>query len=550
VGFTPRQPYAINTTKLRGGPIQLTLCFLYNTRMHRSAVSVILDCLAIGIITITSIFLWNNKNYFAVPDPDIFQYISDGQRYIQFKPPDNVQTPPANAILIASLTKLLHAREHPEILSAHIINIAAAILTMCLLYFFVRSYSRAIGVLVLTLISTNPLYAFQSLNVTSEVLFAAAVAFSLLLYKKNKTSAACFVAGLSFMIRYEGLLLLVSIVALNLLRRVAVKKTITLGFLLLIPIIVWFFIANRFNGAGNITGNNYIQEVVYFNKRIPQFSLVTRIPNNLIDYIIYETADVFVLTGIVLTFAAILSGAVALVKRGDATLRLVLLFTLLYLTFHIFFPFAPDRYLYPVLWILYLTPLLGGYFVMRTQAGKGGATKLVGVTCVVIIILLAAGNLQKTIRYYYNNETVGFAFPRNYRVENKLAADWLNQSKFDKPIMVFTYEPWVMRYFTNNHNILFFEAPYTAYQRCDSIECLIKTNPSYARDHTIFYIQQSSSASVDSSFPSAANFNVHIFNQFPNADEKNNFILLTKLTKLTSWAKIYEYQPPTADISN
>lgn len=521
--------------------------------MHRRVVHAIIDCFIVVIIAITAVFLWNNKNYFAVPDPDIFQYIEDGQQYLRLKLPQNIQMPPANAILIGSLTQLLQSHEYPEILSAHIINIVAAIVTMCLLYLLIRSYSRVVGALVLVLLATNPLFIFQSLNVTSEVLFTTVIVLSLLLYRKGHFGSAYIMAGCSFLIRYEGLLLLISMVALDGLRHKNMHKTAQWGLFALVPVCLWFMILNYHNGIGNITGNAYVQEIITYRQRLPQIQIFTRIPINLIDYIVWETGGALRSIGIGLLYFLTLAGAFILIIRKDATLRLVYLNASLYMVFHVFFPYTPDRYLYPVAWALYLAPLLGvqilALIILRNGVFLRRACQAAGV---IVVILVSIGNLQKTIRYYLNDAaaSINFAFPRNYHLEIRLAADWLNNAKFEQPVMVFTYEPWILGYYTNNPHVSFFNAPYKAYQRCDSVECLVKSDPAYTTNYRIIFVQQSNSLSVDRSFPSATNLNVHIFNQFPNEEEKNHFILLAQLSKYDSWAKIYQYQPPALNKLN
>ena len=515
--------------------------------VHGKVTHTIIDCLVVGIITATAVLLWTNKNYFAVPNPDIFQYIDDGKQYLQLKLPTNIQTPPINSILICSLARLLQSPEYPEILSAHIINVVAAIITMCLLYLLIRSYSRIVGALVIVLLATNPLFIFSSLNVTSEVLFTTAIVLALLLYRYGRFRGAYITAGLSFLIRYEGLLLLISMIALDWLRRKSERRaTVRLGLLAFTPVCLWLMIAAHHNNLGGIVGNDYVREVVSLWRRLPQLQIITRMPINLIDYVMWETGGALRSIGIVLLYFLTLVGAFVLIIRKDTTLRLVFLNASLYIVLHVFFPYAPDRYLYPVVWALYLAPLLGiQVLVLTILPINVGFRRICRVAGVFVVVLVAAGNLQKTIRYYLNDasNSTNFAFPRNYQLEIRLAADWLNNTKFEQPVMVFAYEPWILNYYTKNQRVSFFNAPYAAYQRCDSVACLVMSDPANAINYRIIFIQQSNSFSVDSSFPSASNLNMRMFNQFPGEREKDRFVLLTKLSKRDSWAKIYQFLP-------
>lgn len=512
--------------------------------MRRGFTIRIIDCIAIIIITATGLFLWNNRTYFSVPDPDIFQYIYDGRQYAHLKLPNNIQTPPVNSILIATLAPLFKSYEYPEIVSAHTINAAATFITLSLGYWILRGFSPLVGLGVTLLLITNPTFIFPSLNVNSEVLFTTFVMLTILLYKRGRHHAAFIIAGLSFLVRYEGALLVFSLVLLDLFSKHHVKKTLKLCVLALVPIAVWLSIINYHNHTGTLVGNTYIQEVIQNKHNLPQFLLLARLPFVLMDYLFTNADSAWHAVLSFFLYVILLSAVSFLVRRSDHSLKLIYLFTGIYLLFHIFFPFAPDRYLYPILWSLYLAPLLAlGVFAAKLQKNFRFLNVIFLSLFTCTITLIVVGNSQRVAGYYQYANVSNTAYPRYYRSEIRLASDWLNSHTFTKPVVVVAYDRWTPNFYTHNTQVDYLNLPFQKYQACDSIICLINTSNIDTEKYNIFFLKLSSTFLEDEGFPSATNFNVKIFNQFPTTSEKNSFVLLAHVSQYDSWAKIYQYLP-------
>lgn len=506
----------------------------------------IIDLFAFLVIIIAAIFLFANRNYFSVPDPDFFQYIEDGRQYMQLKLPGNIQMPPVFSILICSVGVFLHTHMYPELLAAHMINIIAAILTLIFIYLSIRPYSRSIGFITVLLVATNPLFIFCSLNLNSEVLFTTFAIMTFYFYQAGLTGWAYSIAGFSFLVRYEGGLLLLSMIIIDLLKHRGVQKIFRQNLLPLGIIIGWIVVIYRQNALGSIIGNTYIQEILQRRQNVPEFILIARLPHILIDYLRTKMGETMSLLSSIFLYAGIVVGAVFLILHKNLKIAFITFFTLLYLIFHVFFPYGPDRYAYPVLWSLYLMAIVGiGFWVQGTkyQWKVARVIKVFSALSFMIAICLIIGNIFKTKEYYQNTTATNVAFYRYYRHEVRLAADWLNTQTFNKPVVVFTYDPWILSYYTLNRDVICLNLPYKLYQQCDSIECVIKSTNITTDTSHILFVQVSNSFLTDETFPSATNMNVKIFNNFPNNEEKNDFVLLKRLSLYDSWTAIYEYLP-------
>ena len=241
-----------------------------------------LDYIAYSIDAISAIFLWRNISYFAVPDPDIFQYVYDGRYYARGQFPPSIQTPPLNSLLIAALSSLLVSYEYPEIIAAHTINAFATVISLLLLYHIGKKYSPWIGIASTIAMITTPTVLFSSLNINTEVLFTTFVLLTIFFYQRKRITLATIIASLSFLVRYEGLLLTGTVLIIDLLHVKKIKRTFRFASIAVIPIASWVSIIFQRNYLGTLTGNAYIQEIFQYQQNIPQlpFFILTNYPES------------------------------------------------------------------------------------------------------------------------------------------------------------------------------------------------------------------------------------------------------------------------------
>lgn len=487
----------------------------------------IIDLIGLSSIVVFGFVLWGNLNLVQVPNPDIFEYIDDSHYYTQFTLPQYIQVPPAVPLLIGLLSLFLHSFNNPEMLAAHMLNISASIAAVAIIYYLIRLYSRIIGLFILLLLITNPLFVMQSLDVNTEVPFLCSIVLTLLLYQKKKFSYAYLTAGFSSFIRYEAIVLLPAMAIVDAISLRSVKKVIPHIIIGSIPVFILMVIVSASYNFTGIWGNSYIQEVVTNQHKIPHSELFTMLPYSLVSTLTRNGLASFVVRALTILCAGIL-----LFHPADL-IRLTYISTFLYIIIHSFFPFAPERYLYPVLWSFYLSPPLvfRSLFSNRTSTTK---------KCVVLIICLAV--IGKIVLNNVNQTFYALRNPLNDRFEDRLVSEWLDKALFTRRVVVLAYDPWIINYYTTNKNIEFPNLPYSAFQQCNTIQCVITTHFDEFRDKEILFVQKSGTLMEDETFPSSKNFNSKIFNNFPDPSEEENFILLTSISTNSVWAHIYQYR--------
>jgi hypothetical protein len=350
---------------------------------------------------------------------------------------------------------------------------------------------------------------------------------------------AYILAGLSFWIRYEAITLFVSLLLIDVFRYKNIPKVFQKSIYgaLLAALFIW--ISSKQNPTHGLLGNLYIKELLQFGHLVPQFTLITQLPRLLVS----QYSESFIITFLV--YCAIALGCLFFIIRKDAALKIISVFSLSFALFHCMFPFSPERYLYPILWCLYLLPLLCVHkTVYYIRSFRQSVFLALVATFVTITVLIVLGNFRQSRDYYEEGKfRIDGAYSRYYRLENILASQWINTRQFSAPVAVITYEPWIMDYFTTNPDVTFIYFPITTLQRCGSIFCLIKHSPIDLTNRVVLFIQQSQSILLSEDLAANDNFNVKIYNSFPAFDIENNFMLLARLTAYGTWANIYRFNP-------
>lgn len=501
--------------------------------MQSAAIIKLPQILALLLTGLVLYFFIANIDFFAVPDPDIFQYFNEGRKYLQLSLPTTIQVLPAYPILIGIISRAMFTSQYPELLAAHLITVFSAITLLLLVFQFLKKYGPWTALLCVALLGTNPLYIFSSLNVNTEVLFTAASLVVFILYQLQKRTEAYLAAGLVFLIRYEGFVLLFSLFLADLLSSHGIKRVVRLAALGLAPIVLWMMITHAHNAQGNLSGNFFMKEIERGSENIPQFMLYERIPTILVNQSFIDEGTISPISILLYILLALGSVPILLEKKS---LRAAWIFGFMYLAFHAFFPYGPDRYLYPVLWILYATLIMGASrYAKRTS-------RFIQFMGTLVAIAAIAGNILLSHEYLAAPHSDKL-YSRYARHEVRDAANWLNNQSFSQTVYVFAYEPWLPEYFTRHPQIKYVYMRSKDHRACDSIECLIITSGLNLHTNTILYLQQSDSLRHGSSFPSAIDFNVGIFNEPINPHDHPRFIELAHLSTADTWAKIYQYTP-------
>jgi hypothetical protein len=119
-----------------------------------------------------------------------------------------------------------------------------------------------------------------------------------------------------------------------------------------------------------------------------------------------------------------------------------------------------------------------------------------------------------------------------------LLAEWLNNTKFPRDVLVITIEPWIATYYTNNKQVIYHRMGKSGVEDCNSLRCLIKNADIDLNNKDILFI-------LENSMKNALDYlsitkGVLIFKNFEQSEESKMCSLLITLEKHEKWLKIYQ----------
>ena len=484
-----------------------------------------------------------NINYVKFPNSDFFQYINDGAQYLNFKLPSSIHPPPFAPIIICLTSKLFSNAEYPELFNAHLINILCSVLTLLNIYLLFSRIKPWLGFFIISLTATNKIYFTNSLNITNEVIFAYFLSLTLLLYSRKHYPLSYFLAGISFLIRYEAVIIPISFFLLNLFKKNR-KNNFYYLFLSFLPIFLWLIVLNFHSQGTSIFQNAYINEMVVGKNNIPNpnviSSLLSIILTNPTDYFLYVQTPIshldkiniphlsqilntgFSLIFILLCFKSLFS------KNEKEITKLTSLNLILLLIFTSAFPNFSIRYLFPIIWIIYLI------IINRKN-------KIIGIIIPISLIIFNLLSFSKHSVYDTSQD----------KAEYRLVADWINQQKFKEKTLLLIYDPGALTYFIHNKDITIdinsYQSVSNIFTECDNnIECVLQKKDYQNNKNIIIVTQNSSTIPTDKLNDKYTQDNLHHISAFNDNKffTNPNFKLKETLSgNQSSWAKIYFYQP-------
>lgn len=469
--------------------------------------------------------LWNNRNAQAIPNPDIFQYIGDGYRYINFKLPDSIHPPPLAPIMITSLAKILSSFViYPEIAAVKLINITLSSLTLVAIYILVSPIiSPLFSFLLVLLVATNQINLLYSVDVTNEIIYSFFLTLSLILYYYRKKPYVYLLFGLLFLLRYESVVIPISVFIIeHYSKRPSLKlKNILFSF---IPIFLWLIVLNFHSRIGNsILGNAYIEEIFNGLKKLPNLLNYY----SLIDLITFESSYPLQNQNQFFSFVVLCLSTYGIINQKSKPIqKIIYLAFFLHQLFLFAFPNFAIRYNTPMIWILYL--------ILSNHKSKY-------ISFAVLVCLLGYNIARIDVPSSYSHP--------NDMKEYRLVADWLNKTKFQKPTTVLIYEPHILRYYVIKKEVY---VPYdseTPFQKCkEDIICICESLLNKNHTDTNIYVITSAYSTNDYSFShdkfTPILHHIGVFND--KIYQKNpDFTFVTQIMSDdgNNWANVWQYIP-------
>jgi Gpi18-like mannosyltransferase len=296
-------------------------------------------------------------------DPDFFQFLRDSNFYLKFQLPPTIQSLPANPILIGVFSKILSAFL-TEIEVALLINAIAMTAAILLVYFILKKERDVLhaGLAILFLIS-NPIVFKSAVSNNSEVLFSMFSLFIFFLVWKRKIFLASFLTALGILIRYESILLFISLILIDFLNKRNLVNLIKKIIVFFIPAALILTVLMTRNYSKSLLNTPFLIELFQRSEDIPELRFISNFPFTFFyneNYLYAKPNLIIILISIIFYLLIFFLQKYNFNKnKNNNLIKTTLLFSGLFLVFHTLFPAYLERYFTPVIFSFVLsTPLL------------------------------------------------------------------------------------------------------------------------------------------------------------------------------------------------
>ncbi len=374
-------------------------------------------------------------------DPDFFQFLRDSKYYLRLELPPLIQSLPANPILIGVFSKLF-SDVLTEIEIALLINAISMSTAIYVLYSILKRekgiWHAGLGILFLI---TNPIIFDSAISSNSEVLFTA---FSLLIFYliwKNKTLLASCLSALGILIRYESILLFLSLILIDFLDRRDLKDLLKKVLIFLIPAMILLSILMTRNPSNSFFGTPFLVEVSQRSSDIPELRFIINFPFAFFykQRLLFSRVS-FIKITVAFVFYLLVFFLQKNNKKSNNLIKSSLLFTCLFLIFHTFFPAYLERYFVPALFS----------FVLSISLSIKNSSSNLKKVFIFILLIIITTNFWKGLQKFFINEYNIF-YSHDYftaqSIKNKITID---QQKY---IILSPYPETLEYYYSDRQDI-------------------------------------------------------------------------------------------------
>jgi len=396
-------------------------------------------------------------------EPDFFQYVSDSTYYLQFRLPPFIQSLPANPILIGTFSTLFSSFVN-EVEVALMINAISASGAFFILYTILKEKVGLIqaGVAMLFLM-LHPILFLSATSINSGMLFSFFSICMFYLFWKKRFLLICLGSALGILIRYESILLFLSLFSISVLKRDTfisiLKRTITFS----IPGLIILSVLLGQNHGATVTSNPFLVEIAERSEDIPELRFIANIPFAIIynNYLLHtHNSDLYLIPACMFWIGIFLIISKSKIDENEL-FYFSLLFSLSFLMFHIFFPAYAERYFVPTIFgLVFSFALFVKKLTIRYQ---------------LLILVVLTGVIFNN--YYFGIHPVLFG---EYRITDK-SPDYLTAQsikKFIDPnskyLLVSPYPQTLQYYYRDTSNIEFISVrKMKSKTDCTTVECAL-----------------------------------------------------------------------------
>ncbi len=465
----------------------------------------------ICVLVLITTFLIIHRNYFVVVDADFFGYLPEGMDILALHP-RNFQIPPFWPLVVAVCEKLLPL-PYPGITGAALLNILQFACSAYLFWRIAKKYYGDHAIVLFALFITNIYVYLTHLRVVNNPAFTLLTLVIFWLEINKRPVAARLLAGISFFVRVEGMLLSVSFLVADIVYKrwkYIRYELLTIGTNVLYWVLV-VGIHNIFTAEISFKATQ-IPDMHFFRRTFEVLPLGAPMPPH------------FLLWPGVLLWMCV--GAFYFIKRGYTEYVIMTLYLTLYTVSHVLFPETEDRYSYPILWLVYLL----SFWFIRVLQKKHRVIPLFFSAAVLGMFML--------LRIPVIPQVSTNAFNKYYRAEVRYEADYLKQ--IFVRTSVYHLHPWILSYYTGNNALRF---PFVF--RYTSVYDAVCANKSLSQQHLVLI--DSYSATTRDYFDT----NLVGAGRFQSFASQQSFAplcttLATTIIKKYGWVKVYSVDPACA----
>ena len=464
-------------------------------------------------------YLCLNIHRISVPDSDFFLYVDEGRKFL-FNPFAGIVTSPIYSVIVYLFERFLPIK-YPGVTGGIIFNITCFTVSLYFVWLLSKRWMGWFAIIPLVLMAVNPLAIVVHLQPLNLPLATMLVLMAI--YYDGKQPRLSYGLGIvAFFVRPEMAVIFVVIF----IRDLAVQKRLAHPVLLLVAVVLialWYF--RPLTAPQN---NDYLAEIIARRSEIPNVAFLrnsfaiapflTLSQDSINDAFnpLRPGADTNVIAALSLVW--ILCGVAYSYKNRLSQPLFIFGFVVFYSLIHVLFPDRVLRYSYPITPFVYM---LLFWPVIMLNGHPARAQKIVSIGAVSIIFMVVILSVCLNGSSYIETQ-------RWIKGEKRFAAEWFN-AHVTSPTVVYAFEFWVSRYYTDNKNVLYAD---TENHRSWSNDLCTYTQ-------NIYVVIDSQTEEKVYYFDSVGGINYFV--RIHQSKEAPQYLLpITRITAGRRWAEIYE----------
>lgn len=384
-------------------------------------------CIISSLIGVAFIYFLSHIQYYHVPDPDVFQYIHEGEMYIRH-PFTWMATPPVYSIWLFLLDYLIPIT-NSGVLVGTFFNILFVCATSFLVWKLSKPWMGKFAIIAAACFIVNPITAhsaLQPINATAAVFFS----FLYIYIRNTHPSLGYLFIALAYFCRLEAIILL----PIAIIGELIEYKTIRKPFVFLIVGLMTLY----WTIYGYQSDPQYLQEVNARIDEIPNYKFL------ILTFVsaIFNSSSTSLFFAYIMMSWLLLGVIVISQKKRSVTPVIFGLYILGYCYIHWRFPVAVPRYSYPALPFIF--GILFWPVIYLKQLTPKFRYMLLLIICFISIIVLYRSVMFRDFQSHLQWS----------RADKRLAGEWL-RINVKNPTIIYGFMSDIIQYYSHDPRIVY-----------------------------------------------------------------------------------------------